>query len=324
MKDKEAMTPESIILIFAFLVGAVVGSFLNVIIHRVPRGMSIVSPPSSCSSCGEQVRWYHNVPIVSYIVLKGRCARCEAPFSFRYPVVELLTAVAAVASVVTLGLTPVAVRTFVFICFLIALTYVDLEHWLLPHALTWPGIALGLATAWLPGAPGLGPAAIGAAAGLVGFWLLRVLASAAFGKEALGGGDLWLLAMIGAFLGWQPLLPVVFLASLQGSVIGLVLLMLGKRKGQAEIASSHEEEGKEVAASTESEGKEEGEAPEQRAEDDSDRSEEQTWHPLDEADPAAGETRGGPKGEDERAAYELDEDKGDEDQRDEEEVHGEE
>jgi leader peptidase (prepilin peptidase) / N-methyltransferase len=238
------MTPETIALVFAFLFGAVVGSFLNVVIFRVPRGMSIVSPPSSCGSCGTPIRWYHNVPIVSYVVLRGRCAHCGAPFDLRYPVVELVTGVAAVACVALFGLEPAAFRAFLFVAILIALTYIDLEHWLLPHAITWPGIALGLLTAFAPVGPGIVDALIGAAAGFGGFWLLRVVASAVFKKEALGGGDLYLLAMIGAFLGWQALLPVVFLASVQGSIIGIALILVHGRpeEGEGEGASINEEE----------------------------------------------------------------------------------
>lgn len=219
------MTPETVALIFAFLFGAVVGSFLNVVIWRVPRGQSIVSPPSSCGSCGERIRWYHNVPIVSYVVLRGRCAACGAPFDLRYPMVELVSAVAAVACVALFGLELSAFRAFAFVAFLIALTYIDLEHWLLPHAVTWPGIAVGLATSWIPGGPVWLDAFIGAAAGFGAFWLLRIVASAILRKEALGGGDVYLLAMIGAFLGWQALLPVVFLASVQGSIVGIGLML---------------------------------------------------------------------------------------------------
>ena len=226
------MTPESISLLFAFIIGAAVGSFLNVVIHRVPRGQSIVSPPSSCPSCKTGIRWYHNIPIVSYLALRGRCANCNAPFSPRYLAVEVITGACALACVSVFGLTPFAARAFLLVAILIALTYIDLEHWLLPHVITWPAIVLGLATSWVEYAPGLQDAAIGAAAGFAGFWALRILASLIFRKEALGGGDLWLLALIGAFLGWQALLPVVFLASVQGSAVGIFLLLLTRVKGK--------------------------------------------------------------------------------------------
>ncbi|MFW5878434.1 MAG: prepilin peptidase, partial [Myxococcota bacterium] len=192
-------------------------------------------------SCEKPIRWYHNIPIVSYVVLGGKCAHCGSRFDLRYPAVELLTGLLAVACVAVFGLTPFAGRAFVFAAILVALTYIDLEHWLLPHAITWSGIALGLLTAPLPGEPGMADALIGAGAGFAGFWLLRVLASWLFKKEALGGGDLYLLAMIGAFLGWQALLPVVFLASLQGSVVGLLLVLVtrGREKRSGEDDAQH-------------------------------------------------------------------------------------
>ncbi len=222
-----------IVTAFAFAIGAVVGSFLNVVIWRVPRGESIVAPPSHCPGCNERLAWYHNIPLVSWIVLRGRCAYCRTRISPRYPLVELITGLLAVACVTVFGLSPVAVRTFVFVSLLVALTYIDLDHWLLPHGITWPGIVLGLGTAWLPGAPGLVPSLLGAGAGFAGFWILRVVAERLLKKEAMGGGDLFLLAMIGAFLGWRALLPVVFLASVQGSVIGALALALRHRAAGA-------------------------------------------------------------------------------------------
>ena len=229
------MTIQAIGIVFAFLFGAVVGSFLNVVIWRVPRGESIVSPGSHCPGCGKPIAWYHNVPIVSWLVLRGRCASCGTPIDVRYPMVELVTALLAVACVAVFGLGLEAVRIFVFVAILVSLTYIDLEHWLLPHAITWPGIVVGLATAWVPGAPGLKTCAIGAAAGLGGLALVGLVARRILGQDAMGGGDPFLLGMIGAFLGWAPLGPVIFLASVQG-IVGWGVLALRRRDEEAEAA----------------------------------------------------------------------------------------
>lgn len=226
------MTGHGIALVFGFLFGAAIGSFLNVVIYRVPRGQSIVSPPSHCPSCGHRIAWYENLPIVSYLVLRGRCAHCDAGIDLRYPAVELLGGVLGVACVAFFGVSPMAIRSFVFVAMLLALTYIDLEHWLLPHAITWPGIVVGLATAWIPGAPGMIPCLIGAAGGFLGLWLVGVVARKVLGQDALGGGDPFLLGLIGAFLGWMPLGPVVFLASVQG-IVGYVVMAATRREEDA-------------------------------------------------------------------------------------------
>lgn len=241
------MTLESLAMIFAFAFGAVVGSFLNVVIWRVPRGESIAYPGSHCPRCGAEIRWYQNVPIFSWIFLRGRCAHCGGRIDARYPTIELLTAVLAVACVASFGPSLLAIRAFVLVALLVALTFIDLDHWLLPHAITWPGIVLGVATAWVPLGPGLKDAAIGAAVGFASLWLLQLVATWIFKKEALGGGDVFLFSMIGAFLGWQALLPVIFLASVQGSVVGVAMLALGRRAdgtaGEGEAAAPEADEG---------------------------------------------------------------------------------
>jgi len=224
-------TIQLIILGFAIAIGAVVGSFLNVVIWRVPRGENVAFPASHCGTCEQPIPWYHNIPVISWILLRGRCASCEATISPRYLMVELVTAALAVACVRHFGVSALAFRAFFFAAALVALTYIDLEHWILPHAITWPSIAVGLATAWVLGGPGTMDAVLGAAAGFAGFALLQVVAEWLLKKEALGGGDLFLLAMVGAFLGWQVLLPVVFLASIQGSVVGLGLILAGRLRG---------------------------------------------------------------------------------------------
>lgn len=215
---------------FAFVFGATVGSFLNVVIARLPKGESIVRPGSRCPSCKRPIRWYENVPILSWILLRGRCAGCGKGISLRYPMVELASGLLALACVRQFGVGPWAVAAFAFLCALLTLTYIDLDHWLLPRVLTIPFLVLGLGASFLPGGPGIASSALGAAAGFASFVLIGYVAERILKKEALGGGDVWLFAMIGAWLGLRALLPVALLASLQGAVAGVVLLAAMKRK----------------------------------------------------------------------------------------------
>ena len=222
----------------AALLGAVVGSFLNVVIARVPHGLSIVRPRSRCPRCETPIRWYDNVPVVSWLALRARCRACGAPISWRYPLVEALGAAAAVAAVWRHGPGPAALAEFAFVALVLALAFIDLDTWLLPNALTWPCIALGLFGGWLGIAPAgaLGPAALGAAAGFGGLGLVSSVSTRVLRRsgrlradeEALGFGDVWLLAALGAFLGIRALLPVLLLASVQGSLVGVVLMALGR------------------------------------------------------------------------------------------------
>jgi leader peptidase (prepilin peptidase)/N-methyltransferase len=224
--------------VFALLFGACVGSFLNVVIARVPEGLSIVHPPSRCPKCLAPIRWFDNIPVLSWLLLRGRCRGCSAPISARYPAVELLTGLLALALVQRFGLGLRAPVCFVLVALLVAITYIDVDHWIIPHALTWPGIVFGLATSFVD--PGRTPleSLLGALGGFFGFAAVAWLAAKAFRKEALGQGDWWLLGMIGAFLGYQALLPVVLLASVQGSVLGILLLLVGRSEpGTAEHAT---------------------------------------------------------------------------------------
>lgn len=222
--------------VFAFVFGALVGSFLNVVIARVPRGMSVVRPRSRCPGCERPIRWYENVPILSWLLLRGRCAGCREAISPRYPLVELAGGLLALACLRQFGLTPWAAAAFAFLAALLALTYIDLDHWLLPRSITIPFIAVGIAVSWLPGGPGLLPSALGALAGFAAFVLLGFVAERLLKKEAIGGGDVWLFAMIGAWLGVGALLPVALLASLQGAIAGIVLMAFAKRSGRETAA----------------------------------------------------------------------------------------
>lgn len=217
------------------VVGLALGSFLNVVIARVPAGLSVVSPRSRCPRCGHELSWYENIPVFSWILLRARCRGCKLPISARYPLVESLTALLFLAALVRFGWSRELGAATLLILFLVPLTFIDLDTWLLPDELTYPGIAAGIAVSALGGWPSLRNALLGAALGYFGFWALEWLGAKIFQKEALGAGDKNLLALIGAFTGPVPLLGVVFLASLQGAIVGSLLLLIKGRAGPAPI-----------------------------------------------------------------------------------------
>jgi leader peptidase (prepilin peptidase)/N-methyltransferase len=209
--------------------GLMVGSFLNVCIGRLPAGESVVRPPSHCPQCRTPIAWYDNIPVLSYLVLGGKCRACKAPISLRYPVVEIVTGAAFVLQGFAIGddWALLAAR-LVFTALLIVLFGTDLETMRLPDVLTLPGIVAGLAfSLWLP--PGISAALIGAALGAGILYAIRWLWYQWKGIEAMGLGDVKMLAMIGAFLGWQQVLVVLFLASLAGALIGLTLAAIRAR-----------------------------------------------------------------------------------------------
>ncbi len=216
-----------------FVMGLLFGSFLNVVIARVPYEQSIVTPRSRCPKCGHQLSWYENIPIFSWLALRGRCRSCGEPISWRYPAVELLTAVLFLGCLSRFGWGPELVLGLVLVLLLVPLTFIDLEHWILPFSLTLPGIAAGVVLSVPLGVPRLIDALIGAVVGFLVFWGMEWLGEKIFKKEALGGGDKYLLALIGAFLSWKALLGVIFLSSLQGAVVGSLLLLIRGRAGPA-------------------------------------------------------------------------------------------
>jgi len=237
MQDLARALPVAFTL-WVFAVGAIVGSFLNVVIARVPKRQSILSPGSRCPRCGSPIAWYDNVPVLSFILLRGRCRRCGEKISPRYPLVELITAVLAVAVVQRAGPTWSAVGYFAFVATLLALAYIDLDTWLLPHEITWPLLALGLASPlWNPEVTFV-ESAIGAAAGFALFAAVALFGEWVLKRETMGWGDVWLLSAIGAWLGWPALPPVVLLSAIQGAVVGSVLLAVRSKREPSPPASA--------------------------------------------------------------------------------------
>jgi leader peptidase (prepilin peptidase) / N-methyltransferase len=221
---------EWLLAFYAFLFGAIIGSFLNVVIHRYPREESIVFPPSRCTSCGNRIRPWDNIPIISWIILFGRCRSCREPIAIRYPLVEAANGLFYAAAYLYAGISVTLLLMAIIISMLICLIFIDLDHQILPDVIDKPGIVAGL----FVGAfelghynPHLGlsysllDSILGAAAGYLLLWTVARLYMAWRGIEGMGQGDFKMLAMLGAVHGWQAVLPILFLASISGAIIGI-------------------------------------------------------------------------------------------------------
>ncbi len=213
---------------YALAVGLVVGSYLNVVAYRLPRGLSTVRPRSRCPWCAGSIRARDNIPVVSWVALHGRCRRCAAPISWRYPTVEAATGLLFLACALRFGASPQAATGALFCALLTALALIDLDHYLLPDRLTLPGVAAGVVLSpWLPASgplESLTGAVIGAGILIlvinVWYWLR--------GEEGMGLGDVNMLAMIGAFLGWRGALQTLMVGAVLGAVTGLALVATGR------------------------------------------------------------------------------------------------
>jgi leader peptidase (prepilin peptidase)/N-methyltransferase len=215
------MSVQSQIVIFAFAFGAAMGSFANVLIHRLPMGLSIVSPGSRCPSCSAQIRWFDNIPIVSYFVLGGRCRACKTTISPRYPLVEALSGLLFAAVVFRVGIQPETAALALFAWALVVITFIDLDHRIIPDVISLPGTMVGLAFSFLPGFPRPVDSVVGVAIGAGFLFLVLYAYEKIMGEEGMGLGDVKLLAMIGAFLGWQALPVTILVSSLTGSLVGV-------------------------------------------------------------------------------------------------------
>ena len=215
--------PAAFIAVFLLLFGLCVGSFLNVCIHRLPLKQSVVHPGSRCPSCGYELRWYDNIPVLSYVMLRARCRSCSRAISLQYPLIEVVTAIVFLAHWYAFGPTPLFAVRLIFGCALIVLFMIDLEHQILPDVITLPGIVIGVVLSlFLP--PGPIESLIGL---LLGGGLLWAIAEAWFRLrkvDAMGFGDVKMLAMVGAWLGWKMVILTFVLSSMMGGVIGAVLL----------------------------------------------------------------------------------------------------
>jgi len=239
MPDSVDGVPFVLLKVTVLLLGAAIGSFANVLIHRIPAGQSIVRPPSSCPRCGHPIRWHDNVPVLGWLLLLGRCRDCKAPISLRYPLVELVMAMLSLACLYLAvlrgggvpgiwGLLALWFFPFAFVVLLVVLAFIDLDHWVLPHSLTVPGMVLGVVQAVLfgdfPGIPAWWESLAAAAAGALPVVILMEVWVRWTGREGMGFGDAMLMAMAGAHLGLAAI-PFLFLAaSLQGILVSVPLV----------------------------------------------------------------------------------------------------
>ena len=213
-----------------FMFGMCIGSFLNVCIYRLPSSMSIIKPSRSfCPQCKSAIKFYDNIPVFSYIWLRGRCRNCKASISLRYPLVELITGILAIAILFLFGLTLEGLVYFIFISSLLVITFIDIDHKIIPDIITIPGIPIGLAASFVLPAMTFKSSLIGLLVGGGSLMLVAWIYSLVTRKEGMGGGDIKLLGMIGTFIGWKGVIFTIFAASLAGTLVGIIV-MLQKRE----------------------------------------------------------------------------------------------
>lgn len=208
--------------VFFFILGAIFGSFGNVIIYRLPKEESIVKPRSYCYSCKTPIKWYDNIPILSWFILRGRCRHCGARFSFRYPLVELIMAVLFMLSYHYVGISWSLLEYLIFIFGLVVCTFIDLDHMILPDEFTLSGIVIGLLGAALNPHRDFLDALFGVLMGGGFLWGMAYVYYLLTKQEGMGGGDIKLLAWIGALLGWKAIPFVIMSSAIIGSVVGLI------------------------------------------------------------------------------------------------------
>lgn len=225
------MGPLWVMPVFIFLLGCCVGSFLNVCICRLPQNLSIVSPRSFCPSCRAPIRAYDNIPLVSYLLLGGKCRNCGAGISWRYPLVEALTGGVALALFLKFGFSLSFLAYFVLSAALIVISFIDLDHRIIPDLISLPGIAAGFLLALFGPLATVKESLIGLLAGGGSLYLVAFVYEALTKREGMGGGDVKLLAMIGAWLGWKSILFTLFFASLSGAFIGGAVMLI-QREGR--------------------------------------------------------------------------------------------
>ncbi len=229
------MNEINLIILFAFIFGLVLGSFLNVCIHRIPLKQSIVRPPSSCPNCGHRIRFYDNIPIVSYLILLGRCRYCKQRISIQYLLIELITGLLSTALIIRFGLGYHYLALLAFTSALLVITFIDLKYQIIPDVISIPGIILGFLASILVLPISWFESLIGILVGGGSFYLIAILFQKIKGREGMGGGDIKLLAMIGAWMGWGGLPFIILIASLTGLLLGGGSLLLSRHGIQTRI-----------------------------------------------------------------------------------------
>lgn len=227
-------------LVYTFVLGACLGSFANVVIYRMPAGKSIVKPGSTCGSCLKPIKYRHNIPIFGWFLLRGRCANCGVKYSIRYAMVELLMAVLFATAWLQFGWSWTLVEALIFIFSLVVCSFIDLDHMILPDKFTLSGIVIGLAGALLNPEREFLPSVYGVLLGGGFLWAIAYFYLVLRKRDGMGGGDIKLLAWIGAVLGWQAVPFVILVASVFGSVVGITTVLIKNRKTVAKDAAETE------------------------------------------------------------------------------------
>ncbi|MGE0085983.1 MAG: A24 family peptidase [Desulfococcaceae bacterium] len=219
--------PEMMLIVF--VTGLCIGSFLNVCIYRIPESKSIVTPPSSCPQCGYRIRYYDNIPVISYLFLRGKCRQCRAPISFRYPMVELISGFFALWVYLRFGLHLQSLVYFAFISTLLVITFIDIDHRIIPDAISLPGIPLFFLASFAVPSLTYMDSLLGIIAGGGSLYAVALTYLLLTKREGMGGGDIKLLAMMGGLIGWKGVFFTIFVSSAIGTVSGLAI-MLATRK----------------------------------------------------------------------------------------------
>jgi len=221
--------------LFLIITGLAVGSFLNVVIYRLPRHMQIIFSRSRCPKCGKQIKFYDNIPVISYIVLRGKCRYCGSPISLRYPFVEILTALLFWASYrLTNNLFDLIISLYLSSA-MVAITFIDIDHRIIPNIITYPGVIVGILSSLVRYNFGLIQSLLGAGIGFGIMTLIAIVGTKAFKREAMGFGDVKLMALTGSFVGPQKVLFTILIASCLGAIFGLIGLLLAKDKESARL-----------------------------------------------------------------------------------------
>jgi leader peptidase (prepilin peptidase)/N-methyltransferase len=221
---------DAVLILGAAAVGLCFGSFLNVCILRLPHDQSLIRPPSTCPHCKQRIVWRDNIPVLSWLWLRGKCRWCHAPISRQYPIIEALVGLLWVAALVAYGPSLQAIRAALFGTILLGIAITDARHYLIPDEYTWGGLVLGLALA-LGGGGGAGfvQALLGAGVGFALLWIVAQAGAWVFKEEAMGGGDIKMMAMVGSFVGWRGVLLTVFAGAAFGTLIFVPLSLKKKR-----------------------------------------------------------------------------------------------
>jgi len=215
-----------LIYLFSFMFGLAFGSFLNVCIYRIPLKKSIITPPSSCPKCGESIKFYDNIPVISYIILLGRCRQCSYPISWRYPAVEIMTGLLSLSLFIKYGLTYQYILFFLFFSALVTISFIDIQYQIIPDVISLPGIVAGWTASFVLPYLSWMDSLFGIMAGGGVLFGVAAVYERLTGKTGMGGGDIKLLAMIWAWLGWRSIFPVIMVSSSIGAVIGSVALVI--------------------------------------------------------------------------------------------------